>query len=172
MLKKLKSKFRIKSPPKDLPIKNLNTLVATWFGLGLFRPAPGTIGTLAGLPFGYAIAYFFGSIGLIIATILLFIIGTLAAHKYGKKSGEVDDQSIVVDEVVGLWIAALPAYANIYLWLLAVVLFRIFDIFKPWPASYFDKKMKNAYGVMLDDVMAGIYALFGVAVVSLSFIGG
>ena len=88
---------------------------------------------------------------------------TIAAGYYGRKSGRKDDQSIVVDEVVGLWIAAIPAGTDIRLWLLALVLFRLFDIWKPWPASFFDKRGKHAFDVMMDDVVAGFYAFLGVA---------
>ena len=163
-----KPQFYIKPLPEGMTLKNPYALLATWFGSGLLRPAPGTIGTLAGIPLGYIIALWLGPIGLIAAAIVLMAIGTLAADKYGKKSGTVDDQSIVVDEVVGVWIAALPAYNNLYLWLAAFLLFRLFDIWKPWPASFFDNKSKNGFYVMMDDVVAGIYALLGVATLTLA----
>lgn len=146
-----------------MSLKQPEVLLATWFGAGLLRPAPGTLGTLAALPVGYGLFYFTGYIGLAIAAALLLIVGTIAAHRYGQKSGTVDDQSIVVDEAVGLWIAALPAGESIGLWIWAFFLFRFFDIFKPWPASYFDRNSRNGFYVMMDDVVAGIYALFGVA---------
>ena len=159
---------KIKSGIHPLPSGVLFThpqvLIATWFGAGLVRPAPGTIGTLAALPVGYVIALLSGQIGLAVAAVLLLVIGTFAAGYYGKKSGETDDQSIVVDEAVGLWIAALPASTNIYLWLIAFLLFRLFDIWKPWPASYFDNRSRGGFDVMMDDVVAGIYALLGVSV--------
>ena len=139
-------------------------MLATWFGAGLIRPAPGTMGTLAALPLGYLIMVLWGPVGLAIAAVVLLIIGTIAADHYGKKSGVKDDQSIVVDEALGLWIAALPAERHILLWLLAVLLFRIFDIWKPWPASLFDNRSRDGFDVMMDDVVAGVYALFGVSI--------
>jgi len=154
-------KAKIIKPPK---VHKLTLLIATWFGSGLLRPAPGTIGTLAGLPFGYALAFFCGVKILALAALLLLIIGTFAANKYGKKSGTIDDQSIVVDEVVGLWIAALPAGTDPILWAAAFLLFRLFDITKPWPASIFDNRSRHGFDVMMDDVVAGIYALCGVAI--------
>lgn len=161
MLKKLKPGL---SPiPAGTEFKNLNILIATWFGSGLLRPAPGTMGSLAALPVGYAISYFMGLPGLALASVLLLWIGTIAAGYYGRKSGKKDDQSIVVDEAVGIWIAAIPAGTHIHLWLLAFLLFRLFDIWKPWPASFFDRRSKHAFDVMMDDVIAGIYAFFGVA---------
>lgn len=152
-----------KPVPSGLSFKNPPVWIATWFGSGLLRPAPGTLGTLAAVPFGFAIQYLFGYLALAAAAVIMLAIGTRAADIYGRASGEKDDQSIVVDEVVGLWIAAIPAENDISLWILAVILFRLFDIYKPWPASYFDKRAGSGFDVMMDDVIAGIYAFIGVA---------
>lgn len=150
--------------PPETEFRNLNVLIATWFGAGRIRPASGTMGSLAAIPFGIAIQYIAGIPGLILATILLMWVGTIAADYYGRKSGQTDDQAIVVDEVVGMWIAGIPASINPVLWAIAFVLFRLFDITKPWPASYFDNHERaTALYVMLDDVVAGIFAFFGVA---------
>lgn len=162
MIGKLKPSIR--PLPKGARLSDIPVLLATWFGAGLLRPAPGTIGSLAAIPFGYAIVMLSGQVALAIAAALLLIIGTLAAHRYGKKSGVADDQSIVIDEVAGMWIAAIPAGKNLLLWLLAFFLFRLFDIWKPWPASYFDNRSRNGFDVMMDDVVAGVYALLGVSI--------
>lgn len=164
-----KTKFYgIRPLPPGTTFKNINVLIATWFGAGRIKPASGTIGTLAAIPFGMILQEFVGMIGLAIAALLLLWIGTLAARYYGQKSGQTDDQAIVVDEVVGMWIAAIPAASNPVLWLAAFILFRLFDITKPFPASYFDKSERGgALYVMLDDVVAGIYAFFGVAGLSI-----
>lgn len=158
-----KFSFGIRSLPSGMQFKDSTVLIATWFGAGRLKPASGTIGSLAAIPPGVAISYFLGSLGLAVAAMLLLWVGTNAADAYGKKSGEKDDQAIVVDEVVGLWIAAIPAGINPTLWLVAFVLFRIMDIYKPWPASYFDKRAGSGFDVMLDDVIAGLYAFLGVA---------
>ena len=150
--------------PSGTSFMNPVAWLATWFGSGRLRPAPGTMGTLAAIPFGYILMIFWGPAGLALGALILFIIGTWAADAYGKKSGTTDDQSIVIDEVVGLWIAALPAGKYVFLWLLAFLLFRLFDIRKPWPASFFDGHSKNGFDVMMDDVVAGIYALLGVSI--------
>lgn len=164
-----KSRFYgIRPLPPGTTFKNMNVLIATWFGAGRLKPASGTMGSLAAIPFGYALQATVGMLGLAIAAILLLWIGTLAARYYGEKSGQKDDQAIVVDEVVGLWIAAIPAATNPVLWLIAFLLFRLFDVTKPFPASYFDKSERGgAFYVMLDDVIAGIYAFFGVAALSI-----
>jgi len=165
-----KLKPRIKPIPEGLTARDWPVWVATWFGSGRLRPAPGTIGTAAALPFGYAITYFGGWPALALSALAMLLIGIVAADRYGKKSGEPDDQSIVVDEVVGVWIAAIPAERNLICWGIAFLLFRIFDIYKPWPASYYDRKKRGGYDVMMDDVVAGIYALCGVATAALGFL--
>lgn len=148
-------------------ISKADAAIATWFGTGLMRPAPGTLGSLAAVPFGYAINYWTHPLFLLIAAALLLIFATASAHKYGKVSESMDYPSIVVDEVVGMWIAGAAAFTSPVLWLLAFCLFRFFDVWKPWPASYFDKKSKNGLFVMMDDVIAGIYALLGVSIFAL-----
>lgn len=158
------SRFGLRPLPEGTTFKNANILIATWFGAGRVKPASGTIGSLAAIPFGLAIQATVGMVGLMIATALLLWIGTMAADYYGRKSGQKDDQAIVVDEVVGMWIAGFAAGTDLGLWLVAFVLFRLFDITKPFPASYFDKSEKGgALYVMLDDVVAGFYAFLGVA---------
>ena len=137
--------------------------VATFFGVGRLRPVPGTLGSLAAIPIGFVIAAAGGPLALAVAALIVTCVGSVAATVYGKKSGSVDDQSIVIDEVAGMWIAAIPASTIPGLWIAAFLLFRFFDIYKPWPASYFDNKKRNGWDVMLDDVIAGIFALCGVA---------
>ena len=161
MLPKLTPRLKpLPEGAQDIPVSHN---IATVFGVGRLRPAPGTLGSLAAIPAGYLIAWMGGPVALLVAAIALLWLGARAADAYGKKSGTVDDQSIVVDEVVGLWIAALPAATIPALWGGAFVLFRFFDIYKPWPASYFDNKKRGGWDVMLDDVVAGIFAMGGVA---------
>lgn len=165
-----KLKPEIRALPPETTMKDWRILLATWFGSGRLRPAPGTIGSIAAIPFGYVIAQQAGFIGLGLAALSLLLIGTVAADYYGKKSGTVDDQTIVVDEVVGIWIAAIPAEGHLDLWFLALVLFRIFDVWKPWPASWFDNRSKGGFDVMMDDVVAGIYAMVGVGSFALAYL--
>ncbi|MFH1159236.1 MAG: phosphatidylglycerophosphatase A [Pseudomonadota bacterium] len=163
-----KLKPRILPLPPGAAFTNPSVLISTWFGAGLLRPAPGTIGSLAAIPFGYGIVMLMGNSGLLLCAILLLIVATRPATLYGKKSGVTDDQSIVVDEVVGMWIAAIPAGLDLRLWLVAFLLFRLFDIWKPWPASFYDKRSRGGFDVMMDDVVAGIYALPGVSIAALA----
>lgn len=133
-------------------------LLATWFGSGYLKPAPGTWGTLAGLPFAVLTLYVFGISGLLIFIILTFAIGLWSGQIFGKASGNHDDSRIVIDEVCGMGIALIPAGLNPVLICAAFVFFRLFDIRKPFPVSYFDKRDHTIFGVMMDDVVAGVYA--------------
>ena len=154
----------------EMTMKQWPVWLSTWFGAGRIRPAPGTMGSIAAIPLGYLIAVTCGPVGLGLAALALLLIGTVAADRFGKKTGAVDDQSIVVDEVVGMWIAAIPAEGNWELWLVALILFRMFDIYKPWPASHYDNRSRSGYDTMMDDVVAGFYALPGVAAAALLFL--
>jgi phosphatidylglycerophosphatase A len=156
----------VRAVPEGTRLSDWRILLATWFGSGLLRPAPGTMGSLAAIPFGWLIAQQAGPVGLALAALSLLCIGTVAADYYGRKSGTVDDSSIVVDEVVGLWIAAIPAADYWDLWVIAFVLFRLFDVWKPWPASWFDDRSTGGMDVMMDDVVAGFYAFLGTAAVA------
>lgn len=137
-------------------------LIATWFKSGLSPKAPGTIGSLCTLPLAWILISLYGTIGLLFAALLLFIIGHKATKIVLKQEkGKTDPGFIVIDEVVGqllsfVFVASLPQ--NIYIYALGFAFFRFFDIIKVWPASYFDQKIHTAFGVMMDDVVAGLYA--------------
>lgn len=147
--------------------KKLALIIATYFGLGLSPKAPGTVGSFGTLPLAFFLAYYTNIYGIITAAILIFIIGTMATHELIKDQEEKDPGKVVVDEVVGQLLAftfvAENLYQNINTWwiyLLGFIAFRFFDICKMGPVKWFDSKMKNAYGVMLDDVCAGLMASF------------
>lgn len=143
---------------KNIDIKKPWFWLATWFGCGLARPAPGTWGTLGGLPFGIFLMMSAGPAGLAIATVIVFAAGLWAAREFEKATGEHDASAIVIDEVAGVWVTLLAASSTPLSVLLAFFLFRAFDVLKPWPVSWCDKKLPGAWGVMLDDIAAGIYA--------------
>ena len=132
--------------------------IATWFGVGLLPKAPGTWGSLAALPFAWLIAVYAGQLWLLAAAAVLFATGTAASQSYGRAKGVADSPEIVVDEVVGQWLTLTVVPPDVLLYALGFVLFRTADIVKPWPASLVDRRMKNGIGVMLDDVVAAIYA--------------
>lgn len=131
--------------------------LATWFGFGFLKPAPGTWGSLAALPFGVLMlkeSFYL----LPIFTVLMLFIGLWASRRFSKSAGVEDSPMIVIDEVVGVWIALIPAGTNPVMIFLAFLFFRFFDILKPWPVSVVDRRVKGAVGVMMDDVLAGGYA--------------
>ncbi len=151
--------------PPGLDFKSPPVLLATWFGCGLMKPAPGTWGTLGGLPFGIFMLALGGWPLLLAGVIAVSLAGYRAAAHYEKASGAHDSSEIVVDEVAGVWIALLPAALSPVSAGLAFILFRAFDILKPWPVGWADKKLPGALGVMMDDILAGLIAaviLYGV----------
>ena len=151
------------TPPEALPGKplapatRLALVVATFFGAGFAPVAPGTVGSLAALPFAWAMSRFSTPWQLFTA-LAVTLLGMPAAAAAGRSLGVVDAKQIVIDEVAGILITFIGVPFG---WSTAVagfLLFRLFDITKPWPASYFDRKVKNGAGVVLDDVMAALYA--------------
>ncbi|HEV2548884.1 MAG TPA: phosphatidylglycerophosphatase A [Stellaceae bacterium] len=144
-------------------------LIARWFGVGLLPSAPGTWGSVAALPCAWAIAYFIAKPALIVAAVALFFLGWWAAERVAAASGIADDSTIVVDEVVGQWLAISAAPLNPAAYVLGFTLFRVFDIWKPWPVSWAER-LPGGLGVMADDALAGLYALI-VLVPVLRFLG-
>ena len=135
-------------------------LLATWFGLGLIPKAPGTWGSLGAIPPALIIYYILGFWPFLLTLVICTVIAFWATAEYESNSGIHDNKQIVIDEVIGQWIALLPLFifAQTHpLWILtAFALFRLFDILKPGPISYIDKNIKGPNGVMLDDILAGI----------------
>lgn len=147
---------------KSLGLKNPLLWLATWFGFGLMKPAPGTWGSLAALPFGVLLFEAFEIKGLAIAVVWVTWLGIWVSDKIEQQTNIHDSKMIVIDEVAGMWIALLAAGFDGDITLIEValsfVLFRFFDILKPWPIGWIDDKIKGGLGVMLDDVAAGIFA--------------
>ena len=133
-------------------------LIVTWFGVGLMPKAPGTWGSIFALPFAWVITSYGGQVLLAAATGLIFVVGCMAAHNYGMENNNADAPEIVVDEVVGQWLTLVLVPPEFFHYFAGFILFRIADIVKPWPANLVDSKMKSGFGVMLDDVIAAIYA--------------
>ncbi|HEX7969904.1 MAG TPA: phosphatidylglycerophosphatase A, partial [Stellaceae bacterium] len=140
---------------------DLATVTATWFGVGLLPVAPGTWGSLAALPFAWVIAWIFGARALLIAAAVLFFVGWWAAGRMARDTHVKDAGAIVVDEVVGQWITLAVAPRDATAYLAGFVLFRVFDIAKPWPARWADRELPGGFGVMADDVIAAFYAIAG-----------
>ena len=152
-------------------IKNINTLFVTMFGLGKIPKIPGTFGSLATV----VILYFFfhiinlSSVLILIGLIIIFIFSFLAITIHIKDNENKDPKEVIIDEFIG---QSIPIYlyeishgtvkssdeAMIF-YGVCFVLFRFFDIAKPFPVSFFDKNFKNSFGVIMDDVCAGFYVV-------------
>ena len=149
--------------------------VATFGYVGLIPVAPGTFGSIAAVPVAWGLHWAAGFPGLLIATIVLFGVGYWATLKATSTGGDPDPSEIVIDEVVGQWIALMPLSWGLWQmgsaphvfpwpgWVGGFLMFRLFDIWKPWPVSWADG-LHGPLGVMLDDVLAGLMAAFVVAV--------
>lgn len=140
-------------------------ITATYLGLGYSPKAPGTVGSLGTLPLAFIIAYWGGTIGILIAAAIVFFLGVWATNEVIKNQDNKDPSIVVIDEVAGqlltFTIVAPSLYKNLDLWYIYIIgflLFRCFDIVKLGPVKWADTKLKNAWGVMLDDVFAGILA--------------
>ncbi|PCH93463.1 MAG: phosphatidylglycerophosphatase A [Rhodobacteraceae bacterium] len=147
----------------------MTRFIATFFYVGLLPRAPGTWGSLAALPLAVALHAYGSFPALLVATVLIFFLGWWATHQETKDSTDHDPSEIVIDEVAGQWVTLLPTSFVFWHWgistailpwpalLAGFILFRLFDIFKPWPVSWADRK-ETAFGVMFDDILAGILA--------------
>ena len=146
------------------------TPIATVFGIGYSPIAPGTAASVVALPFAWLIAISGGRFVLLLAAILASAIGAWACELYAHEKKENDPSECVIDEVAGQWIACAFAPPNDMLlgFALAFVLFRVFDILKPWPVSAAER-LPGGLGIMADDVAAGVLA--GIVIAILAHLG-
>ncbi|MEO5356539.1 MAG: phosphatidylglycerophosphatase A [Nitrospirae bacterium YQR-1] len=129
--------------------------IATLWKIGFVPIAPGTFGTFAA--FLFVIIFRPGNRLLLVITIVLLVVGTVAAHSAEKTLGKKDSGHIIIDEVVGYFVSVLYVDGTMVVYMLAFFLFRVFDIFKPPPVNYVEKTLSGGLGVMMDDVAAGLY---------------
>ena len=152
-------------------IKNINFLFVTFFGIGTIRYAPGTITSLITTIFLYSSFHILNlsHTFILISLLVIFFCSFQAVSKYIKNESDKDPKEIVIDEVIG---QSIPIYLYeiahgtnkdsqeaILFYIYIFILFRFFDIKKPFPINYFDKKFKNSFGVIIDDVIAGFYVV-------------
>ncbi|MDK3072841.1 phosphatidylglycerophosphatase A [Sedimentitalea sp. JM2-8] len=157
-------------------MNRLARMIATVGGVGYLRPAPGTWGSLAALPLFWLIHVIGGFPLAMLAALAAFAKGVWATGVLTRGSDDHDPSEIVIDEVVGQWIALLPLSYSAWRmdldilrfwpgWIAAFLLFRLFDIGKPWLVGWADRR-NDALGVMLDDVVAGVFAAIGVMILA------
>ena len=146
-------------PDKKFLLKHPAHFLALGFGAGLASKAPGTWGTLVALPF-YLLAMWLGGITAVLAAaVLFFFVGIWASARTGRALGVADHGGIVIYEIAAFLLVLAFTPAN-WPWVaVAFLLFRLFDIAKPWPIYLADKHIKGGFGVMFDDVLAAGYAI-------------
>ncbi len=152
-------------------IRTLNTLFVTMFGLGKIPKIPGTFGSLASIILLYIFFHILdlSSNSILIFLIIIFIFSFSAVAIYIKDNENKDPKEVIIDEFIG---QSIPIYLYeishgtektsdeaIIFYVICFVLFRFFDILKPFPVSYFDKNFKNSFGVIMDDICAGFYVV-------------
>lgn len=161
---------------KDNQVQDLNRKVLTnplhilafGFGSGLAPFAPGTFGTLMAIPL-YLLMLKLSLVSYLIFVAIICIAGIWICDKSSKLLGVHDHGGIVWDEFAGFFITMIAAPAG-WIWIvIGFLLFRLFDIWKPWPISFLDKKVDGGLGIMIDDVVAGIYALVCLQLLHLLF---
>jgi phosphatidylglycerophosphatase A len=138
-------------------LSNPNHLFAFGFGSGLAVKAPGTFGTLAAVPIFWLIQDLSWPLYLS-WLVITFALGVYWCDRSSKALGVHDHGGIVWDEFVGYWITMFMAPKGILWMLVGFVLFRLFDIVKPWPIRWLDRHVEGGFGIMLDDVLAGVFA--------------
>ena len=143
-------------------LKKPYDFIASLGGIGLIPFAPGTFGSIFCLPVFVIMSHF---VNMLIYTIGIVFIAIWVCEKASVTLIQKDHKSIVIDELAGMWVALVPViyfasnqFERIIYACLALVFFRVFDILKPFPISYFDKKYKNGFGIVLDDIIAGIFS--------------
>lgn len=134
----------------------LARMYATVFGLGHVI-YPGLFGAICGA----VLAYFLMPLGWqtrLLVTILIFIFAIPSATIAERHHGHKDPKHVIIDEVLGVQIATLTVWYNPYLFLLGIFFFLVFDLFKPWPANWFENNLPGGWGIVMDDIAAGVYA--------------
>lgn len=149
---------------RKLNLKNPWHLMAVGFGSGLSPKAPGTCGSFVAMFICMVLLYCPHWLTITVIAVT-FVLGTIACEKAEEAIGKHDNGGIVIDEFIGMFISILAYPAQWYWAILAFVLFRFFDILKPFPVSWADRNISGGVGVMVDDVLAGFCAaLVGVVI--------
>ena len=144
--------------PLGLPFHHPAMLLSTWFGAGLLPKMPGTWGSLAALPFAWYIGSAFDAVGLVVAAAIVFAIGFWAADTVSRPAEVRDPGFIVIDEVAAQWLVLAVAPIDPLAYAAGFALFRLADIYKPFPANWADREVHGGLGIMLDDLFAALYA--------------
>lgn len=145
-------------------------ILASGGGIGLIPYGPGTWASAATLPVGWLLANAFGDWGLVLGSLAVFLLGVAAAGRVVGHMDIEDPSLVVIDEVAGQLLTLLAAPLTWQWYLVSFVAFRVFDLAKPWPASWADREVPGGFGAMLDDMIAAAYA-FGAVFILAYFLG-
>lgn len=152
------SRKSTRRPPASELLRDPVHVLAFGFGSGLSAIAPGTVGTLAAVPL-YLMLQVLPLWAYLLSTLLVILLGIAICGISARRLGVHDHPGIVWDEFAGFFVTMIAAPAG-WVWILiGFVLFRFFDVLKPWPIGWLDRRLHGGLGIMLDDVLAGIYAL-------------
>jgi phosphatidylglycerophosphatase A len=152
-----KRNYRVIPPVPDTVWQNPWHFIAFGFGAGAMPFAPGTFGTLITIPFYLALRSL-SDVNYLMVTLLVTIASMLICEKVSRDVGIHDHQGMCLDEVAG-FLVTMYAAPHHWMWIvLGFLLFRVFDIWKPWPIGFIDRRVGGGFGMVLDDVLAGVYA--------------
>lgn len=164
-----------------MKLPRASTVIASVFGIGYFQFAPGTIMSAIAVPLAILIALRGGgAMGVLSASLIALVLGVLACADHVRETRRDDPPECVIDELAGQWLACafcvltfgglIPAkHISLPIFALAFLLFRLFDIWKPWPVSWADQNIKGGLGVMTDDIIAGLMAGVVIVIVRIFF---
>lgn len=144
--------------------------IATGFGAGYLPKAPGTWGSLVALPLHFFLRQL-APANYALALTAIFFIAVITAGQAEKILDRKDPGVVVIDEIIGMLITLIAAPNNPLIWLLGFLIFRFFDIFKPYPIRLIDQRVNGGMGIVLDDVLAGIYSLIVLQVFCYTMLG-
>lgn len=148
------------NPLERVTLRNPIHFLALGFGSGLLHPAPGTWGSLVGVIVGALLLPWLGAKMFFILTALCFFLGIWLCERTSHDMGVHDHGSIVWDEIIAVFLVLLAVPQVSLFWCaVAFVTFRLFDILKPYPIRYFDEKLTNGFGIMVDDILAAGYSI-------------
>ena len=148
------------NPLERVTLRNPIHFLALGLGSGLLHPAPGTWGSLVGVVLGALLLLWLSAKTFFILTALCFFLGIWLCERTSHDMGVHDHGSIVWDEIVAVFLVLLAVPQVSLFWCaIAFVTFRLFDILKPYPIRYFDEKLTNGFGIMVDDILAAGYSI-------------
>jgi phosphatidylglycerophosphatase A len=147
----------VEADPRQRWLDRLALVLATWFGCGLSPVAPGTAGTLGALPL-YLLVAPGGPWAVALAALVVAAVGIAASGRVARRRGLPDPQLVCIDEVAGVLVALTAARLEVGQVAIAVILFRVFDIWKPWPVRQLERHLPGGWGIVGDDLAAGAWA--------------